>query len=151
MSLLEEQAQAVDRANPDTKYQLPWLNTHALAGLPGPLKRDVEARAVDRFFINWILYPGPAGTSHGHLQNLPLLYQDAPSGSVLWHAVRAVAFADVRHVWDGDVSFSVKARRSYGAALAGIRANAANDHEITTDHVLAALLLVDSFEVFSDP
>jgi hypothetical protein len=147
MSLWEGQMQTGDSLDPAMKHQLPWLNAHALVGLPGPLRRDVETRAVDRFFVNWILYPGPGGTSHGHLHNLPVLYQDAQPGSVLWHAVRAVAFADMRHFCDGEVSFSVKARRSYGAALAGIRANVANDQELTTDHLLAALLLVDSFEV----
>ena len=147
MSLWKEQAQPRDEVDPDIKHQLPWLNAHALAELPGPLKRDVKARAVDRFFVNWILYPGPTGTSHGHLHNLPVLYQDAQPGSVLWHAVRAVAFADMRHIWDGGVYFSTEARRSYGAALTGIRAHAANENELTTDQVLAALLLVDSFEV----
>ena len=147
MSLLQDETLATDDVDLDIKHQLPWLNARTLAQLPEPLKRDVEARAVDRFFVNWILYPGPAGTSHGHLHNLPILYQDTKPGSVLWHAVRAVAFADMRHLRHGDILFSTKARLSYGAALAGIRMNAANDRELATDHVLAALLLVDGFEV----
>lgn len=66
--------------------------------MPEPLKRDVQSRAVERFFINWILHPGRNGTP-GHMANLPVLYDSAPPESALAHAVRTVAFADVRHTY----------------------------------------------------
>jgi hypothetical protein len=42
-----------------------WLNERALAEIPQPLKRDVETRAVERFFVNWTLYPSNHGESPG--------------------------------------------------------------------------------------
>ena len=42
-----------------------WLNERVLAEVPGPLKRDVETRAVEIFFINWTLYPNNQGSTPG--------------------------------------------------------------------------------------
>ena len=42
-----------------------WLNEHALAIIPSALKRPVEDRAVDRFFVNWTLHPSNCGNTPG--------------------------------------------------------------------------------------
>jgi hypothetical protein len=42
-----------------------WLSGRAVGAIPEPLKRDVDTRAVERFFVNWILYPSNHGTSPG--------------------------------------------------------------------------------------
>lgn len=47
------------------QQQYPWLNEQALAEVPEPLKRDVETRAVERFFVNWTLHPSNHGRSPG--------------------------------------------------------------------------------------
>lgn len=138
--------------SPEISWQslFPWLNNRSLAVLPEPLKRDLETRAVDRFFVNWILYPGRDGGSIGHMHDLPKLYHTALPDSVLWHAVRAVAFADLRHTRDHDVPFNLKAQRSYGAALNRIRIAVETGQELLTDDTFSGLLLIDSFEVLFD-
>ena len=42
----------------------PWLN---VTNIPRALDRDVETRAVERFFVNWTLYPSNHGDSSGEL------------------------------------------------------------------------------------
>jgi hypothetical protein len=37
----------------------------AFGEVPGPLKRDVETRAVERFFVNWTLHPSNHGVTPG--------------------------------------------------------------------------------------
>lgn len=82
------------------------------------------------------------------MHNIPRLYYTASPGSPIWHAVRAVAFADVgRARTRTGGSFSVKARRSYGEALSQMRIAAGNAHEFTSDQIFASLLLMDYFEV----
>jgi hypothetical protein len=49
------------------QQQYSWLSDHALATVPEPLKRDVETRAVERFFVNWTLHPSNHGGSPGKL------------------------------------------------------------------------------------
>ncbi|KIW26162.1 hypothetical protein, variant [Cladophialophora immunda] len=131
---------------PGLLLQYPWLSDRALAEVPGPLKRDVETRAVARFFVNWTLYPGNDGVVPGHMHDLYPLYLSAPPGSVLWLAVRAVACADMRHESVGDTPFHIKARQYYGAALNGLRVVAHEEHRLASDQVLAAILLIDNFE-----
>lgn len=125
-----------------------WLNALALRNLPEALKRDVDSRAVDRFFLDWILYPGNDGFSPGHMYTLPQLYHTAQIGSLLWHAVRAIAFADVAQARDSDGrSFAVEARRSYGEALLCMRNSVMDEDELIADSSFAALILIDCFEV----
>lgn len=144
----EQQPQAsTDVLDPGLQLQYPWLNDRTLAEVPGPLKEDVETRAVDRFFVNWTLYPGNDGVSPGHMHNLYPLYLSAPPGSVLWLAVRAVACADMRHEDVGDTPFHIKARQYYGAALSRLRVAAHEEQRLANDQVLAAILLIDNFEV----
>jgi hypothetical protein len=45
--------------------QYPWLNEQAISEIPESLQNDLESRAVERFFINWTLYPGNDGTIPG--------------------------------------------------------------------------------------
>ena len=116
--------------------------------MPGPLKRDLRSRAVDHFFVNWILYPANNFLFPGHLHVLPELYRTASSDSILPCAVCAVAFADMpKGSRDEGSSFHAKAQRSYGSALARMRGLASDETSIVDDHVLAALLLIDNFEV----
>jgi hypothetical protein len=83
------------------------------------------------------------------MDELPMLYQTAQPNSVLWLAVRAVAFADMKNQSAGNVPFSVKARQYYGAALNRMRTMVSNPEELGSDHVLLAMLLIDNFEVRS--
>ncbi|KAI9737249.1 MAG: hypothetical protein M1818_005781 [Claussenomyces sp. TS43310] len=143
----ESQPQAsTDILDPGLRLQYSWLNDRALAEVPGPLKRDLESRAVDRFFVNWTLYPGNDGASPGHMQSLSPLYFNAPPHSVLWLAVWAVACADMKHEIVGDTPFHIKARQYYGAALSRLRV-VAQEQSLVNDQVLAAILLIDDFAV----
>ena len=148
----EQQPQAsTDRPDPFFQQLYPWLNDRALAEVPQPLKRDLCGRAVDRFFINWTLHPCNDEVSPGHMQDLSTLYLSAPPESVLWLTVRAMAFADMRDHRDGDLPFSTKALQNYGAALNRLRTITHDEQRLTDDRVLAALLLIDSFEVTCYP
>jgi hypothetical protein len=57
--------EAGDMTDEFLQKQYSWLNERALAEVPGPLKKDLETRAVERFFINWTLYPSNHGESPG--------------------------------------------------------------------------------------
>ena len=130
--------------------EFPWLNRQAVAALPEPLKRDLETRAVERFFINWILQPRGNGINPdvGFMQFLPLLYEGAPPHSLLPRMIQAMAFADMGRMRNGDgVPFNIKAQRSYGLALNQVLELTHNQRELAIDRTLAALLLIDTFEV----
>lgn len=126
------------------QQQYSWLNDYALATVPEPLKRDVETRAVERFFVNWTLHPSNHGglpgelillsrreilhlvimliiIYKGYMHELPILFLSVQQDSVLWLAVRAVAFAGIRNESAGNVSFHTKSRQHYGAALNRMR------------------------------
>lgn len=83
------------------------------------------------------------------MHELPMLFQSAEPDSVLWLAIRAVAFADLREESAGNVPFRIKARHSYGAALTSMRAIIADQQNLDDDHILSAMLLIDNFEVIS--
>lgn len=76
-----------------------------------------------------------------------MLTLSAPPDSILWFAVRAVAFADMRNESAGDVPFYVKARRHYGDALNRMRMIVRDQQDLANDRVLSAILLIDNFEV----
>lgn len=136
----------VELSDEDLQKLYYWLSESAMAvDLPQPIRRDVETRAVERFFLDWTLSPSNDGLSPGYLYNLPALYASAQPGSVLWHAVRAVAFADFRAYDNG--SFGLKARQSYGAALTRMRILTEDNKKLVHDRILAALLLIDIFEL----
>jgi hypothetical protein len=128
-----------------------WLEHHASGLIAEPLRKDLDSRAIDRFFLDWILYPGNDGVAPGLMHDLPAMYSAASSGSLLWHAVRALAFADIAHGQSQQGrSYSIKARQSYGAALVAMRRTIGEADRFNQDSTLAALLLVDAFEV-SEP
>ena len=81
------------------------------------------------------------------MHDLPMFYLSAPRESILWLAVRAVAFADMKHASAGESSFYIMARQHYGATLNRVRAAAHEEQEMANDHVLAAILLIHNFEV----
>ncbi|KAF2106441.1 hypothetical protein BDV96DRAFT_617327 [Lophiotrema nucula] len=120
----------------------PWLNYWALTQIPNSLKRDAETRAIERFFVNWTLYPDNRGLSPGYMDDLPRLYYSTEADSVLWSSVRAVAYADI-----GGGSFQVKARQQYGTALNQMRVIANDQQQIASDTTLYATLLMDDFEL----
>ena len=62
-------------------------------------------------------------------------------------SVRAVAFADVKRMYSGSREYELKGLRSYGAAIAGLRAVVQEPTNLKDDEILAALLLIDTFEV----
>ena len=88
--------------------------------------------------------------SPGHMHELPKLYFSAPPESILWHALRAMAFADMRHHYAGDIPFTTKGLRHYGSALQRLQNIVDDGHMMADDRVLAAMLLIDSFEVCRD-
>lgn len=127
----------------------PWLNDRSLSQIPSVILRDIDTRAVERFFINWTLNPDNDGISPGHMSDLPFLYSKSSQNSMLWFAVRAVAFADMYRHSIGNYSFSNKALQHYGAALNRLRTLTQEKEWLSDDSVLAALLLIDNFEVLS--
>lgn len=152
------------------QQQYSWLSDHALATVPEPLKRDVETRAVERFFVNWTLHPSNHGgspgefivpdqrglpvflilltiTCVGYMHELPMLFLSVQQDSVLWLAVRAVAFADIRNENTGNVSFHTKSRQHYGAALNRMRTVINDQQNLGDDKILFSMLLIDNFEV----
>lgn len=80
------------------------------------------------------------------MHDLPAFFLDAQPDSVLWLAVRALGFADMRNESAEDAPFSTKARQHYGAALSCMRTMINEGQELGSDHVLYAILLVDNFE-----
>ncbi|KAJ9612381.1 hypothetical protein H2200_003978 [Cladophialophora chaetospira] len=57
-----------------------------------------------------------------------------------------MAFADMRHHYSGDLPFTTKALRHYGSALQCLQNIVDDGHMMSDDRVLAAMLLIDSFE-----
>ncbi|ORY56412.1 uncharacterized protein BCR38DRAFT_469504 [Pseudomassariella vexata] len=132
--------------------QYPWPNASALSSIvPPSLQLDLDTCALDRFFVNWTLHPCNHGVSPGHMDQLPRLYLSAAPGSVLWHAIRAVAFADMRYRTisaRGETPFHIRAWQQYGEALKAMRALALGVNEgVADDSCLAAILLIDNFEL----
>ena len=144
----EERARAsTEILDPFLAQHHPWINEGTLIEVQEPLQRDLETLAVDQFFMNWTLYPSNDGLSPGYLHELYRLYLSAPPESVLWLAVRATAFADMRSSPVGDMPFHIKARQTYGLALSRMREITRDEQKVADDRVLAAILLIDNFEV----
>ena len=133
--------------DPSLRLQYSWLSRKMLANVAGPLDKDFGARAVDRFFINWTVYPDNDGVSPGHMHHIHALYVHAPPVSILWLAVRALAYADLKYETVSGTPFNIKAREYYGAALHQLRVYANEQQRLVNDQVLAAVLLIDNFEV----
>lgn len=125
-----------------------WLNSRAMLKVSGPLHRDIESRAVDHLFVNWVMHRSNEDLSVGYMDDLPDLFLGAARESILWYIVRATALADMKQQRGlDDVSFARKALQYYGAALRKLRNVAEDEENLANDSVLAAVLLVDSFEV----
>jgi len=139
----EEGILEVNAAALQTRFS--WLNDQALASIPPRLKLDATTLAVDRLFAHWIIYPNDV--SPGYMHHLPLLYEKAPPNSVLQSSVRALAFADIRRTSSGGPEYRTKALQSYGAAITRLRTAAQDPADLEGDETLAALLLIDAFEV----
>lgn len=86
------------------------------------------------------MYPCNHQISPGHLQDLPILYEESTPGSAIRLAIEAMAYGDLpdQHT---------RARTKYGAAIGRVRAVIADPRRNTTDSLLAALILIDNFEV----
>ena len=83
----------------------------------------------------------------GHMHHIHALYVHAPPASILWLAVRALAYAELKYETISGTPFNIKAREYYGAALHHLRIYASEQHHLVNDQVLAAVLLIDNFEV----
>lgn len=81
------------------------------------------------------------------MHELPILFQSAERDSVLWLAVRALAFADLKNETSGDIPFQTKARQHYGAALSRMRSVVYNQQDLSNDEILFSMILIDNFEV----
>jgi hypothetical protein len=136
----------LSQASADTGYGREH-NVRPIEDVSEPLRRSHEARAVDRFFIDWVVPPGDDGLSPGELHFLSMLYHLAPDDSALRSAVHALAFGTLGHCIRVGAPFHIQARREYEIALARLQHVAADDNQMGQDSTLAALLLVDNFEV----
>jgi hypothetical protein len=145
MSFAEEIQTLPSESEAGLQTLYPWLNENALATLPECVSYDVETRAVDQYLVNFC----KLGIPGSYMDCLPVLYHTAPVNSALWHAVRTMAFARLKNAWNGQqgVPFSIAARRSYGYFLCAIRESIEHTESMMTNETLAALLLMDSFEV----
>lgn len=112
-----------------------------------PLKRDIDSRAADNFFVDWLLHSRDQATIRGFWDDLPMLYHNTPPSSPLSLSIKAAAFAGIKNAVSGGVPFHIKARQCYGEALRRMTAVVGNQQRIFEDQALAALLLIDMFEV----
>lgn len=81
------------------------------------------------------------------MHHLPMLYERATSNSLLAQSVRAVAFTDLRRMSNGNPEYEFRGLQSYGAAITRLRAVVQERKDFDDDQILAALLLIDAFEV----
>lgn len=150
-----ERPQQEAPTNPDDNTSLEpfqWSANLALVDPSQTLFKDVSARAVDRFFVDWILDRDDDGLSLGYMHDLPRLFSKSRSGSVIRASVQAIAYADVRNASDEDgISFQTKAQRNYGRALNHVRELLNDGEALVSDDTLVAILLIDCFEVSFQP
>ena len=118
---------------------------------PSPLLRDRTQRAIDRFFLDWIMHPCCIErVCPGYLHLAAQLYNRETSSPVLRSAVEALAFANVRGALDGNSrAFAVKAQASYGRAIQELRGllTTASPHVLTGDDIVAAIIFLDNWEL----
>lgn len=122
-----------------TQYA-PWLKREAVAKIPRSITGNLDARVVDYYFSRWIIQPCNHRLSPGHLQDLPVLYEQSLPGTALRLSIEACGYGEFR-------GQQLKARSKYGAALGRIRELIFDINQSTRDSVLAALLIIDNFEV----
>lgn len=125
-------------SNNDDLHPPTWLKTNV--EVPRNLRKDLDTRVVDTFFKSWIMHPCNHDITPGHLQDLPAIYHRSLPGTSSRLAIEALAYADVP-------GYEVKARSRYGAALARVRDDISDEEKAKRDAVLAALLIIDNYEV----
>ena len=84
--------------------------------------------------------------TYRQMHHLPILYEQATSNSTLHLAVRALAFADIKRHNSETREYELKGLHSYGAAITSLRNVVQDPANFKDDQVLAALLLIDTFE-----
>lgn len=119
--------------------------------VPAPLLRSRMQRAIERFFLDWIMYPCcTEKICPGYLHLTVELYHSSSSSPLLRSAVQALAFANVRGAHDLDGrSFLLKAQACYGNAIQQLRhlVETAPPHVLAGDDVVASILFLDSWEL----
>ncbi|GAM91287.1 hypothetical protein ANO11243_093350 [Dothideomycetidae sp. 11243] len=102
------------------------------------------------FLSSWVLATENKESCLGYFHHLPALYFTCVSGHVLRLAVESVV---ARHVAkrDRQQSFALLSQQLYGKALTKLSEVLHNDLIAREDAVLAAVLLLDTYEVRSDP
>lgn len=131
--------------------QQQYLDWELSSPLIAPLSRSRVRRAVERCFLNWIMYPCDLEKGcGGYLPLTPALYDSEHSSPLLRSAVEALAFANVGDAKDIDGRwFHTKARARYGAVIQELRGIVATSHPnaLLRGDVLASILLLDNWEL----
>lgn len=86
------------------------------------------------------MHPCNHNITPGHLQDLPQIYHNSLPGTSARLAIEALAYADTP-------GYGTKARARYGAALERVREVIGDAERVKRDAVLAALLVIDNYEV----
>lgn len=97
------------------------------------------------YFIRRFVTPSEADSFPGHLSFLPSLYNHNDYG-LLEVATLAVAQMAAYNRFGGD-KFRIHSYQNYGRAVRVLRKTLQNEHEVTDDRVIAAVLLLCMFKV----
>lgn len=125
----------------------PWLKKVPDTALP-----SAEEIAVDQFFEKYVMYPCNQGSSPGFLEHLPSLFREvqAEGRLALRWAVRAAAYASLSRD-QKTASLGSKALDCYGRSLSALADALKNGSKPPDDYVLMAVVILDIFEVYSNP
>lgn len=122
----------------------PWLNSDAHKRIPNTVTGDLDTRAVEHFFTNWVMWPCSHGITPGHLSDMPAMYEQSLPGTSMRLAIEALAYADIPY-------HHGKARAKYGHALNRVRAIIGDPEKSRLDALLTSLIVIDNFEVSMFP
>lgn len=125
------------------KHRL-WLTK---ASLPRTLSSPLEERASCALFFDWTMNPSNEGISPGYMDLIRPFYNAQPPGSLLRVAVEALAFANIQSLTVTNCDFACLARIKYGESLMLLRSAIRFKGFQLEDHELAAVFVVDIFEV----
>lgn len=117
------------------------------ASLPITLSSLVEERAACALFIDWTMDPSNEGISPGYMDLIRPFYYAQPPGSLLRVAVEALAFASIQSLTLTNGDFARLARIKYGESLILLRSAILSKGFQLQDYELAAVFVVDMFEV----
>ena len=131
----------------DSKSPYPWVKNVPQASAP-----SAEDQAVSQFFEKYVMYPCNHGSSPGFLEQLPGLFGEVNSEgrSALRWAVRAAAYASLSNERD-DPALGNNAIKCYGRALSALAKSLADTSVAPDDHILMTVVVLDLFEVSSQP